>query len=208
MEDNVAAFRQRIMLSRDHWKGIIKHQSIKRIAGKETDKEKGIVPDELKNMGVDELNDIGVIDHGQTDIADQHNSDGGTASAQEVKEDPWFHYVTEFVDRVPDLPPNDLGLQNVTVALIDDGVDVFDKGLSACYFPPGATFDTSSDGPGPANSSVSGHGTAMALAILKMCPYAHIIPFRLMVETDGKSFVPRPQPASAAKVGSAMLTVL
>lgn len=206
MEYNVAKFKERIKISRDHWKGILRSQSIRKPTGNQINTEKGVIPDELKNVGAEELNDMVVINYGQTDTSNQ-NGDGGTGPSQEVKEDPWFHYVTEFVQRVPDIPRNNLELQNVTVALIDDGVDVFDKGLSDYYFPPGATFDTSSDGPGPANSSVSGHGTAMALAILKMCPYAHIIPFRLMIETDGKSFVPRPQPKSAAKVGSAMLIV-
>jgi hypothetical protein len=122
-------------------------------------------------------------------------------------EDPWFHYVREFVERVPDIPRvgrEEMGLKRVRIALIDDGVDVFRFSSMLVdleeRFERGASFDTSADGPGPEHASVGGHGTVMAKCILQMCRWVTIIPIRLGTDPDPTSFVPRPEPSSAAKV--------
>ncbi|KAI0400345.1 hypothetical protein F4802DRAFT_610152 [Xylaria palmicola] len=132
---------------------------------------------------------------------------------------PWFKNTREFVDLVPDLAGADdddvekpahtftdnfIGhstfFSRVKVALIDDGVDVLES-LHMHYkqFLPGRSFDTSRDGPLPEHSSVSGHGNFMAKSILRVCPNALIIPYRLKTIPGIASLTPQPEPGSAAK---------
>lgn len=140
--------------------------------------------------------------------------DGMGKAGSKKSEAPWLKYIKDFNALVPDLPqevkalPEDApkmteqALRNVTVALIDDGVNILSPEM-ACFqsrFLLGRSFDTSSDGPAPPISSLSGHGTFMARLILHVCPYAKIIPYRLMMTVDADGNVPRPEPASAVKV--------
>lgn len=140
-------------------------------------------------------------------------NDMGKASSKKT-EAPWLKCIKDFNALVPNLPQElttnsddahkvvKQTLRNVTVALIDDGVDILSPEM-ACFqnrFMLGRSFDTSSDGPAPSISSLTGHGTFMARLILHVCPYAKIIPYRLMMTVDPDGNVPRPEPGSAVKV--------
>jgi hypothetical protein len=135
-------------------------------------------------------------------------SEAQAFGAEEV-EQPWFKNVRDLVDLVPDLPsppdklavPTPPHLTKVKVALIDDGVDVLDSvHMNQSHFLPGRSFDTAQDGPHPEYSSVNGHGNYMARSILRICPKALIIPYRLKTLAGASSFKPQPEPGSAAKV--------
>ncbi|KAI0474244.1 hypothetical protein F4859DRAFT_521966 [Xylaria cf. heliscus] len=147
------------------------------------------------------------------------SQDRGSTIGEEV-EQPWFKNTRDFVDLVPDLPEKSKDdnaekpaqtltyksvelstyFPRVKVALIDDGVDVLES-LHMHYwqFLPGRSFDTSQDGPLPEHSSVSGHGNFMAKSILRVCPNALIIPYRLKTVPGVTNLTPQPEPGSAAK---------
>lgn len=128
-------------------------------------------------------------------------------------EDPWLKYVKDFNALVPDLPPGaqlsaearkmgGRAFGNVTIALIDDGVEVLSPEMEGFQeqFLQGRSFDTSSDGPAPPYQSLIDHGTFMAQLILQVCPYANIIPYRLMMTADANGNGPHPEAGSAVKV--------
>lgn len=134
-------------------------------------------------------------------------------SGPKKTEAPWLKYVNDFNAMVPDLPSQSLvsedarkmdkpALESVRVALIDDGVNFLSPEMADFQnrYVPGRSFDTSPDGPAPAFHSLSGHGTFMARLILHVCPYAKIIPYRLMETADADGSMPRPEPGSAVKV--------
>ena len=154
-----------------------------------------------------ELLPLDVIEK-KTFTQDGSTAHEATLPGAEVVEQPWFKNVRGFVELVPDLPLMDTAMLvdhphmgKVQVGLIDDGVDVLEA-LDAhqSHFNPGHSFDTSQDGPLPEHSSISGHGNFMAKSILRICPHAQIVPYRLMTLSNGKSLKPRPEPGSAAKV--------
>ncbi|KAF3764286.1 hypothetical protein M406DRAFT_71164 [Cryphonectria parasitica EP155] len=65
------------------------------------------------------------------------------------------------------------------VALIDDGVDTFDKAFTGQVLE-GKSLDYH-NGLRPPYSSARGHGTVMASMILRVCPMAKIYPIRLKI---------------------------
>ncbi|UZP32326.1 hypothetical protein NXS19_000142 [Fusarium pseudograminearum] len=72
--------------------------------------------------------------------------------------------------------------KDVTVALIDDGVDTLDPAFSN-QFVEGKTFDyQGDDGVGQYYVSANGHGTDMARMILKVCPMARIYSIKLKTQ--------------------------
>ncbi|KAK1762659.1 hypothetical protein QBC33DRAFT_600247, partial [Phialemonium atrogriseum] len=75
--------------------------------------------------------------------------------------------------------------KDVVVALIDDGVDSCDDDLAGRILP-GKTFDYQDDGMRPHFVSATGHGTAMASMITRVCPMAKIYPIRLKMQQDEK----------------------
>lgn len=127
----------------------------------------------------------------------------------------WLKYMRDFVSFIPDLPADmkdlnvgPMALKKVTVALIDDGVDVFTSGMApfSDRILAGVSFDRSNDRHSPREwCSRSGHGTLMAKLILAVCPYANIIPYRVLMRPDKDTGTSRPDPESAAKVSPAFL---
>ncbi|KAI9769834.1 MAG: hypothetical protein M1840_003828 [Geoglossum simile] len=122
----------------------------------------------------------------------------------------WLKYLQEFVHFIPKDFPEDMDnlnldeevTKNVTVALIDDGVDVFTRNMGdrSERVKDGLSVDkTNAHHSASEFYSCSGHGTLMAKLILAVCPNADIIPYRVMVRPDKDSHVPRPDPESAAK---------
>ncbi|KAI6760872.1 hypothetical protein HG530_009732 [Fusarium avenaceum] len=76
------------------------------------------------------------------------------------------------------------GVENdVTVALIDDGVYKFGIGRPHQVLQ-GKSFDFHGDGLNPPYLSAKGHGTVMASMILRVCPMAKIYPIRLKTNSD------------------------
>ncbi|KAH7146248.1 hypothetical protein EDB81DRAFT_934149 [Dactylonectria macrodidyma] len=152
--------------------------------------------------------EIEVIEHpkleGGTEISPL--SSAGRTSVPKHK---WINCMREFVSFIPDLPNEmkdlNLGLmasKRVTVALIDDGVDLFTSGLApfSDRFIPGVSFDRSSDGHSSREwSSRGGHGTLMAKLILAVCPYADIITYRVLMRPDKATGMLTPDAQSAAK---------
>lgn len=67
---------------------------------------------------------------------------------------------------------------DVVVALIDDGVDIFDTPYSNQVLE-GKSFDFHNGKVRPPFSSAKGHGTVMANMILRICPMAKVYPIRL-----------------------------
>ncbi|KAI1416699.1 hypothetical protein F5Y13DRAFT_186317 [Hypoxylon sp. FL1857] len=77
--------------------------------------------------------------------------------------------------------------EDVVVALIDDGVDVFDSAFSGQILE-GKSFDFHNHKVRPPFSSAKNHGTVMASMILRVCPMAKIYPIRLKTfEVGGKN---------------------
>ncbi|KAK1456263.1 hypothetical protein CMEL01_16531 [Colletotrichum melonis] len=150
---------------------------------------------------------IQIVDVGTVTPTGAAGPDRAAGSASESVEQPWFKYVEEFVSIIPtpeELPDYDFKnphLRRVRVALIDDGVDLFSKSMRCLEsrFLEGRSFDQTPDGPNPVYSSVSGHGTFMAKTILRICPFADIIPYRLKTVRDASSNRRVPDASSAAK---------
>ncbi|KAG7042619.1 Intracellular serine protease [Colletotrichum scovillei] len=150
---------------------------------------------------------IQIVDVGRVTPTGAAGPDRAAGSASESVEQPWFKYVEEFVSIIPtpeELPDYDFKnphLRRVRLALIDDGVDLFSKSMRCLEsrFLEGRSFDQTPDGPNPVYSSVSGHGTFMAKTILRICPFADIIPYRLKTVRDASSNRRVPDAGSAAK---------
>ncbi|KAG7286708.1 hypothetical protein NEMBOFW57_009019 [Staphylotrichum longicolle] len=82
------------------------------------------------------------------------------------------------------------GLENdVVLALIDDGVDMFDTtSPQSNQILEGKSFDFHGGKVRPPFSSAMGHGTVMASMILRVCPMVKVYPIRLKTyqSTEGK----------------------
>ncbi|KAK4080975.1 hypothetical protein Trihar35433_2080 [Trichoderma harzianum] len=90
----------------------------------------------------------------------------------------WQKTVKEFLTSKGN-PATTEGVEtDVIVALIDDGVDMFDTALSDRVVD-GKSFDYHDGKVRPPFSSAQGHGTVMASMILSMCPMAKVYPIRL-----------------------------
>lgn len=81
------------------------------------------------------------------------------------------------------------GIENdVVLALIDDGVDMFDDSLTSQILE-GKSFDFHGGKVRPPFSSAKGHGTIMASMILRVCPMVKVYPIRLRTHAtlEGKN---------------------
>ena len=103
----------------------------------------------------------------------------------------------DYIKKIPNLPAE---LQrDVRICLIDDGVDAEHKSISERMDRNGKAFGTY---PGdqyrgmtkPFYDSTTNHGTLMASMIVRVCPYAKIVSYRLDTRRgqDGKlHFTPK-----------------
>ncbi|KAH7139646.1 hypothetical protein B0J13DRAFT_477896 [Dactylonectria estremocensis] len=89
---------------------------------------------------------------------------------------------------------------DVIIALIDDGIDMFDASLSN-HVLEGKSFDYHDGKVRPPFSSARGHGTVMASMILRICPMAKVYPIRLRTYEgpDGKNQIDRKYAAMAVQ---------
>lgn len=90
----------------------------------------------------------------------------------------WQKTVQEFLSSKPNPGTTERLERDVIVALIDDGVDMFDPALSDRVLE-GKSFDFHDGKVRPSFSSAEGHGTVMASMILRTCPMAKVYPIRL-----------------------------
>jgi hypothetical protein len=111
----------------------------------------------------------------------------------------WKNTIEGFVKSRQTLGAPEL-VKDVVVALIDDGVDMFDKSLTS-HILEGKSFDFHNGKVRPPFSSARGHGTVMASMILRVCPMVKIYPIRLKTydTADGKNTI---DTGYAAQVGS------
>jgi len=81
--------------------------------------------------------------------------------------------------------------EDIILALIDDGVDMFDATFQSDRILEGKSFDYHNGKVRPPFSSAKGHGTVMASMILSVCPMVKIYPIRLKTydNTNGKSTI-------------------
>ncbi|KAH6691548.1 hypothetical protein F5X68DRAFT_202092 [Plectosphaerella plurivora] len=93
------------------------------------------------------------------------------------------------------------GIENdVVVALIDDGVDVFETAYSNQVLE-GKSFDFHNGKVRPPFSSARGHGSVMANMILRICPMAKVYPIRLRTfdNPNGKTNIDKDYAAQAVQ---------
>jgi hypothetical protein len=104
----------------------------------------------------------------------------------------WQDTLTDFMESRKNQGTPERIEDEVVVALIDDGIDMFDTALSNQVLE-GKSFDFHDGKVRPSFSSARGHGTVMASMILRVCPMAKIYPIRLRTyETpDGKNQIDR-----------------
>ena len=125
----------------------------------------------------------------------------------------WLKIMDRFTQGIRELHPdqtksNDLPdalKQEVRICLIDDGVDFDDR--VGVRMEPGRAFGTesSNDLPGmtvPYYHSATKHGTLMARMILRVCPNARIVPYRLDTRLGADGLM-HPTAKSAADVSLA-----
>lgn len=84
--------------------------------------------------------------------------------------------------------PREEAREDVVVAVIDDGVDVYAPSISD-RIVGGRSLAYSGDRTKPFYVSESGHGTIMARLIIKVCPMAKLYPIRLKthISTNGSA---------------------
>jgi hypothetical protein len=100
----------------------------------------------------------------------------------------WNSTVTDFLNSKHNQNTPD-GLEgNVVLALIDDGVDMFDTPQTNQILE-GKSFDFHDEKVRPSFSSANGHGTVMASMILRVCPMVKVYPIRLKTyeNAEGKN---------------------
>jgi hypothetical protein len=102
----------------------------------------------------------------------------------------WNTIVQDFLGPRQNIPTPEKIESDVVVALIDDGVDMFDTDLSNQVLE-GKSFDFHGVKMRPPFSSAKGHGTVMASMILRVCPMAKLYPIRLKTydNENGKSSI-------------------
>lgn len=101
-----------------------------------------------------------------------------TAKFAGLMNDFWKSTVEEFLQSEQKQDTPERVQDDVVVALIDDGVDMFDTALSNQILE-GKSFDFHDEKVRPPFSSAKGHGTVMASMILRVCPMAKVYPIRL-----------------------------
>ncbi|KAF6793390.1 hypothetical protein CSOJ01_13950 [Colletotrichum sojae] len=184
VEANVAAFKNRMQRPRPRLKAVAEEPRVKQPKRQTTRTEEPLAGQTAMTSTNEKhdleawLPEITIEVNGQITTGRVSNSNSA-ASAEDAVEQRWFK-----------------------VALIDDGVDIFSKGMRTLQsrFLEGRSFDRAmADGPSPVFSSFSGHGTFMAKSILRVCPCADIVPYRLTITPDPTGKLPRPEPGSAAK---------
>jgi len=132
----------------------------------------------------------------------------------------WLDSIDEFASEMRDLwrcilaeqDTHDVKMDDVKVALIDDGVDVCNHPIFDDKILDGKTFGYTPDGEKakPWYVSESKHGTIMADMILRVCPMAKIYPLRLdTTEQKAKgSITIMPESAAEVRISSAAVAVL
>ncbi|KAK4642831.1 hypothetical protein QC761_401030 [Podospora bellae-mahoneyi] len=107
----------------------------------------------------------------------------------------WLNCMDAFADGIQgvEVPPTQqkLLLKDITVALIDDGVNIDTSSIGGKVIG-GATFDRGEpdeNGPSPYFISASGHGTVMADMICRVCPTAKLYVFKLETHPSPDSLV-------------------
>ena len=97
----------------------------------------------------------------------------------------WLDCMDRFADEIQnvDVPPtdNELLKNDIKVALIDDGVDLYAETLRG-KVRGGESFDRGGlreNGPSPFYTSATGHGTVMADMICRVCPVAKLYVYKL-----------------------------
>ncbi|PNP41525.1 hypothetical protein TGAMA5MH_06626 [Trichoderma gamsii] len=112
----------------------------------------------------------------------------------------WQETVKEFLVSGHNLGTETKFEDDVIVALIDDGVDMFDPALSDRVLE-GKSFDFHDGKVRPSFSSAKGHGTVMASMILRTCPMAKVYPIRLKTypNANGKSNIDAEYAAQACQ---------
>ncbi|KAG8677773.1 hypothetical protein FPOAC1_003801 [Fusarium poae] len=92
----------------------------------------------------------------------------------------WLNCMDSFADEIQNIRPElTKSVQDIKVALIDDGVDPHVESLRG-KIHGGESFDTASEnGPSPYYTSVRGHGTVMADMICRVCPMAKLFVYKL-----------------------------
>ena len=100
--------------------------------------------------------------------------------AERERRHQWFICMDEFADFIQGLKSDSRSYKPITIALIDDGVDMTEESLHHRVLQ-GKSFsmgDEINERERPYYES-GGHGTAMASLICRICPNASIIPLRL-----------------------------
>ncbi|KAI8966062.1 hypothetical protein F5Y11DRAFT_343754 [Daldinia sp. FL1419] len=110
----------------------------------------------------------------------------------------WENTVKEFLEMRNNQRTQEQIENDVVVALIDDGVDMFDTTLDN-HVIEGKSFDFHDGKIRPPFSSARGHGTVMASMILRICPMAKVYPIRLKTYQDenGKNTIDKDYAARA-----------
>lgn len=129
-----------------------------------------------------------------------------TAKFAEEMKPFWERTVEEFMQSRQGKATPEHVEDGVVVALIDDGVDVFDTAYSSQVLE-GKSFDFHNGKVRPPFSSAKGHGTVMANMILRICPMAKVYPIRLRTfnNANGKSNIDKDY---AAQVSASCRTIL
>lgn len=126
---------------------------------------------ELRNVVVEPTNE---------EQPQQHETSKAHNEAERERRHQWLICMDEFADFIQGLKPTSPAYKPITIALIDDGVDMTEESLHHRVLP-GKSFslgDEINQRERPYYES-GGHGTAMASLICRVCPNATIIPLRL-----------------------------
>ena len=121
--------------------------------------------------------DVELIDEEQPQ---QHEINKAHTEAELERRHQWLICMDEFADFIQALKPTGPSYKPITIALIDDGVDMTEETLHSRVLQ-GKSFslgDEINQWERPYYES-GGHGTAMASLICRVCPNATIIPLRL-----------------------------
>jgi hypothetical protein len=112
-------------------------------------------------------------------------TNGSLASERNLQSHRWLDCMDRFADEIQNItvPPteNDLLKNDIKVALIDDGVDLYAETLRG-KVRGGESFDRGGlreNGPSPYYTSATGHGTVMADMICRVCPVAKLYVYKL-----------------------------
>ncbi len=131
----------------------------------------------------------------------KHESSNADTKAELDRRHQWFICMDDFADFIQAFKPTDPLYEPITIALIDDGVDMKEKTLYNRILK-GKSFclrDEINKRERPYYES-GGHGTAMASLICRVCPNAKIIPLRLEAHAGNEKSKRQITAKSAAEV--------